>query len=218
MNKNEAFNAEQTDTETENEITKADAQKEFLDNLKNVNSSYINIVMVCGCLAICGIIIAIHLMLWIGIGISFSSVIIYMILTKLLLIQKLGISYESTSGALTVTKIMAKDKEEILIPSRLLFVDVTKLSDNAFYNSKELRIVHLPATLSEIGKDVFNSCDALEKIYFEGSQDEFEKIVCATDLSTFEIIFCDKAEYKIKKAKKEKNGNNDAPVDTEEEN
>lgn len=218
MNENENLEIAQNTPEISQAEQTPNAQKEFLDNLKNVNSSYINIVMVCGCLAICGIIIAIHLMLWIGIGISFSSAIIYMILTKLLLIQKLGISYESTSGALTVTKITAKDKEEIFIPSRLLFVDVTKLSDNAFYNSKELRIVHLPATLSEIGKDVFNSCDALEKIYFEGSQDEFEKIACATDLGTFEIIFCDKAEYKIKKAKKEKNGNNDAPVDTEEEN
>ena len=117
-----------------------------------------------------------------------------------------------------------KDKEEIFVPSRLLWLDVDTLSDKAFSCecAKNMHSVHLPATLTKIGKDVFEGCDALKTVYFEGTQEDFEKIESDTSFERFELIFCDCAEYEIKKppkAKKDKKDNNvtdTAPTDTEE--
>ena len=69
---------------------------------------------------------------------------------------------------------------------------------------------------------MFEGCDALKTVYFEGTQEDFEKIESDTSFDGFELIFCDRAEYEIKKppkAKKDKKDNNvtdTAPTDTEE--
>jgi len=206
MNENEVFKAEQNIPQAENGTEKNDVQSEFLHALKLANSSYLNIVMTCGCLAICGIIIAIHVRLLYGVAVSFAAALAYMVATKMLLRKALGISYETTSGALTVTKLCAKNKEEIFIPRRLLWVDVTEIRDKAFADdtSKNMRVLHLPATLTLIGENIFEGCDSLETVYFEGTQEEFEKIESSTDFSTFQLIFCDSADYAIKKNKKSK--------------
>lgn len=224
MNENEVFDTEQNAPEI------PDAQKEFLDNLKHVNSSYLSCVETCACIALCGIVLAVQFFLWIGIGVALLSAILYVFYTKFILQKKLGISYQTTSGALTVTKLCPKDKEEIFVPRRLLWLDVDTLSDKAFSCecAKNMHSVHLPATLTKIGKDVFEGCDALKTVYFEGTQEDFEKIESDTSFERFELIFCDCAEYEIKKPpkakkdkkiKKDKNGNNvtdTAPTDTEE--
>ena len=221
MNEKEVFDTEQNVTE------KPDAQKEFLDNLKSANSSYLANIETCACIALCGIILAVQFFLWIGIGITLISALLYVFYTKSILQKKLGISYKTTSGALTVTKLCPKDKEEIYVPRRLLWLDVNALEDKAFSCecAKNMRSVHLPATLTVIGKDVFEGCDALKTVYFEGTQEDFEKIESDTSFDGLELIFCDCAEYEIKnppkakKAKKDKKDNtvtDTAPADTEE--
>ena len=221
MNENKIFDAQASADEKEITVEKNDAQAEFLRALKTANSSYLNIVMTCACLALCGIPIAIYVRLLFGIAAAIASVVAYMIATKTLLSKTLGISYETTSGALTVTKLCAKDKEEIFIPRRLLWVDVTQLGDKAFAgdSSKNMKTVHLPSTLTFIGEDIFEGCEALECVYFEGSQEDFEKIENHTDFSKFQLVFCDSADYAIKKQKRSKKSSaNKAEASDEKEN
>ena len=87
--------------------------------------------------------------------------------------------------------------------------DVTRIEDKAFLSkhNAELRCVFLPKTLLSIGKDVFEGCQSLEAIFFEGTEEEWERIEKETDLSSLRITF--EAKYppvvkkkKIKQAKK----------------
>ena len=221
MNENEVFENER------NTVEEADAQKEFIRALEKVNSSYLTIVIVCACIAACGIAIALLLYLWLGVAVAFSSALVYMLWVKLTLRRELGISYESVSGALTVTKLAANGREEIFIPSRLLWINVTRIEDKAFSSegASSVKSVHLPATLTEIGENVFEGADALERVYFEGTQEDWEKIDCATDFSGVELIFCDGSQYDVekqpkskkeKKAKQKKQADKEAVADKED--
>ena len=92
------------------------------------------------------------------------------------------------------------------IPSKLIFFEVTRIENEAF-NSKhngELRCVFLPKTLRSIGSDVFKSCDALEDIFFEGSEAEWEKIEKETDFSALKVTFNAVYPPIAKKKKKKK--------------
>ena len=183
-------------------VQNADGQISFLDALKKTNSSYLTLVIICAFIAICGIIITLVLhLLWLGITIAFSSAIVYMLFTKVILLKNLGISYQTTSGQLTVTKLCAKDKSEIFVPRRLLWLNVTRLESRAFECSQSdiLTEIHLPDTIMEIGENAFEGCSSLKKIYFQGNREKWESIDNQTDFTAFELIFCDNSEYELKK-------------------
>ena len=217
MNENEKLEAEQEAQE------KSNPQSDLLMGLRYLNKAYLWIVISCATIAALGIFIAIQFVLWIGVAVAFVSALCYMIFSKLILKKFLGMSYESTSGAITITKVSAKEQAEVFIPRRIFWVNVTCLGDKAFAgeHAKNLQAVHIPATVTEIGENVFEGCDALKAVYFEGTAEAWEQIESATSFDGLELIFCDTALYELPKKNKAKEepeiGKTDeAPSDTEE--
>ncbi len=190
--------------------------EQFLKDLRYTSDSYLYSIILSGVTAAGGIGIAVLYNVTIGICVAFISVLMYIAFTKNSLYKGLGIAYTSYSGELTVTELYGKKREEVFIPSYLLYLDVSAIGDFAFKHASSAKIhtVHLPSTLKEIGKDIFEGCNALRTVYFEGSEEEFLKIDSKTDFSKYEMIFCDSSTFKLpkqpKKGKKAASENGEA--------
>jgi len=193
------------------------AHQKFLNDLKEVNSSYIKILIISGALISAGIAVAVLWNVFVGLCVAMAAVLLYMLMTKRLLDKRLGLSYFSMTGSLAITAVRSKGRDEIFIPSVLILTPVTELGTKAFSqeNSSCIKSVHLPASLTEIGTDVFDGCTSLKTIYFEGSESDWESIECNSDLSSYEIIFNDPLDYQVKK---EERSIEVSKADTEEEN
>ena len=191
----------------EEPIMEQSRNEKFLSALKKTAELYRNITVICAIIVAGAIAVAALWNVFVGLAMGIAAVLLYMFMSKKALEKWLGISYKSTSGELTVTKIDAKHKEEIWIPSRLIGLDVTVIEKNAFSaeGSKLVKKLHLPATLKEIEEGAFDGCEALEELYFEGTDCEWKEIKNSEKLSSLKITFCDSSAYTFtKKAKKAK--------------
>lgn len=202
------------------------AEKEFLDSLKKIKDSYLHTVIVCAALVAAGIALAVFVNTVLGLVIGVAAVLIYMFMTKDILKKNLGISHRSTSGALSVTALDAKGKEELWLPSRLIGLDVTEIEANAFKEGQNSNIqtLHLPATIKVIGENVIEGCPNLKTLYFEGSEEEWNGIIKNFELGEIELIFFDESKYSLPKPpkkKKEKRAKNvvaESTAETQTEN
>lgn len=169
------------------------AEKNFYAELKQVGTLYLYTVIISALIVACGLICAIIYKVFIGLLIGILGVLFYTVLTSNILYKRLGISYRSTSGALTVTQLYGQDRSEIWIPERLLWITVTEIGDKAFdhASSSQINTVHLPATLKAVGKDIFAGCTELRTVCFDGSREQWKQIESLTDFSPYEIIFKD---------------------------
>ncbi len=193
--------------QNEEQKVKLSPAEKFLKDLGYTNDSYLYSVILSGVTAAGGIGIAVLYNVTIGIFVAIAAVLMYMAFTKNTLYNSLGIAYTSESGKLTVTELYGKKREEVFIPSRLLYIDVYAIGDEAFdhASSAGIRTVHIPATVKVIGKDIFKRCDLLTTVYFQGSEEEFAAIDSETDFSCYEMIFSDPSVFEIpKEPKKEK--------------
>ena len=69
---------------------------------------------------------------------------------------------------------------------------VTTIPENAFYSCQNLKYVCLPKELLYIRNDAFNGCPKIEKVFYAGSEDEWNKILKYNrneNLTTKEIIY-----------------------------
>ncbi len=171
-------------------------KEKYRKDLKAVSDFYLFTLIICGAIVVGGILLAVGSSVFVGLLVCISAILIYIALTSNLLYKFLGISYKSSTGQLTVTNLYGKGREEIWIPSRLIMLDVTEIGDNAFNHKSSATIVsvYLPSSLKVIGENVFEGCEALSSIYFEGSEAEWEAIEKHTDLSALDIIFLDGEE------------------------
>ncbi len=187
------------------EVKKTPAEQ-FVLALKNADISYLYILAISGLLTVGGIFFATVSRVSVGLGVCIGAVLIYMGMTRNMLKKDLGIAYRSTSGSLTVTELFANGREEIFIPSRAILLNVTEIESYAFKHegAECIKAVHLPATLTCIGKDIFAGCESLTTVYFQGSREQLTAIECGTDLSPYELIFDDGATYQTPRKKKEK--------------
>lgn len=53
---------------------------------------------------------------------------------------------------------------------------IDAIGNYAFYGYKKFENVTIPATVTKIGKDIFGECENLQKIYYEGSQEQWWNI------------------------------------------
>lgn len=184
------------------EQAKEYTQESFLEALKQTETAYLAIVIISAVLVAAGIAVAVIVKVSYGLIFAMAAVLFYILAVKFMLRAKLGVSYTSVSGALYITKCDGKDRVETWIPRRLLWLDVRSVEDRAFGEEfcKSLQTVHLPSTLTHIGKDIFAGCPMLSRICFEGTKEQWESIDSETDTSGFEIEFCEEIAYPDKKA------------------
>ena len=151
----------------------------------------------------------------VGVSVAVLGAVIYTVYASDESYKKLGGRYSSGVGGITLTKCRAVYGDTLIIPPSLIGLDVISIGDRAFCVSdknNDLRIIYLPATLKTVGEDIFESCDSLDEIYFEGSEEEWEKIESRTDLSAYTVTFGAKYPELPKKEKKAKKKKNDSTL------
>ena len=192
-NTNSSQSSKQKNAATTPKKKKKDPAKLFPIRYSKFNDFYLLVVLASAFALGIGITLAVTDDLFWGLAIFFSAILVYAYFTSSELHDKLGLWYRTESGSLYITKCRAKYGDVFYIPSRLLWYDVEELCDNAFFSStgknSELCAVYLPKSLKKIGCDVFASCDSLKTIFFEGNEEEWNKIEKNTDLEGLEIIF-----------------------------
>ncbi len=186
-------------------------EQKFLSNLKFIKKAYILTLVITAALTLGAIISAVHFRASFGLVMGVLAVVTYLAIVINLLYSKLGIAYRSFQGKLTITELYGKNREVIYIPDRLIFQTVTEIGANAFSHesSKDIREIHLPKTLLHIGENAFANLPELTDLYFEGAEDEWNKISALSPLQNVNIHFytpIPKLEKpkKAKKAKKDK--------------
>ena len=193
---NDMKNTEQESSEQTEAKKHELALQNYRGSLKSVNDSYLFIVILSVAVIALGLVCAVVSKVFIGLLIAILGVLFYTAMTSNVLYRRLGISYRSTSGALTVTQLYGQKREEIWIPERLLWINVTEIGDKAFNHasSGDIKAVHLPSTLKVIGENIFEGCPALRTVYFDGSEEEWGRIESATDFSAYVIVFASQEE------------------------
>ena len=138
------------------------------------------------------LIVTIYAYLLVGIAAAIFVCVLYVTFTDDEIYKSLGIrTYKSIIGGLSIKKVHAKYGTAYYLPGRLMWLDVIELADGAFRSPKneKLEEVYLPATLERIGEGVFDECPSLKKIYFEGTEEKWNKIESKSDFSSFEIVY-----------------------------
>ena len=179
--------------------------KEYAKRMLSFSEKYIMTLCGAGVAIAAGIAIAIFYEFIIGVAAVALGVVIYVKFVNSDLYSQLGFEYKTYTEGLCLTLCRARYGDVMWVPSRLIYFDVTRIEDKAFSSkhNEELRCVFLPKSLKSIGKDIFEDCHALEDVFFEGSEAEWEKIEKETDFSSFRLTF--DAKYPpVKKKTKEK--------------
>ena len=178
--------------------------KEYAKRMLSFSSFYIGFIVIVGVIMALAVAVAVLYNVMLGVAIAAFGVFFYTSFLSENLSKTLGFRYVSLAGGIRLTMCRARYGEVMWVPESLMWFDVIAIGDGAFTSPKnaELKKVFLPKTLTEIGKDVFSGCDALEDIYYQGSEEEFAKISSETDFSAYRIIFDAKYPPMPKKKKK----------------
>ena len=178
--------------------------KEYAKRMLGFNEKYIMTLCGAGVAIAAGIALAVFYEFIIGVAAAALGIVIYVKFVNADLYSLLGFEYKTYTDGLSLTLCRARYGDVMWIPAKLMYFDVTKIEDKAFSNkhNEELRCVFLPKSLKSIGKDVFEDCPALEDIFFEGSESEWEKIEKKTDFSALHLTFNAKYPPVKKKSKK----------------
>ena len=177
--------------------------KEYAKRMTSFEEKYIMTLCAAGIAIAAGIALSIFYEFIIGVAAVALGVVIYIKFVNSDLYTLLGFEYKTYTDGLSLTLCRARYGDVLWIPSKLIYFDVTRIEDKAFSSkhNEELRCVFLPKSLKSVGKDIFEGCDALEDIFFEGSEAEWEKIEKETDFSSLRLTF--DAKYPpVKKKKK----------------
>lgn len=178
--------------------------KEYAKRMLSFSGFYIGFIVIVGVIMALAVAVAVLYNVMLGVAIAAFGVFFYTSFLSENLSKTLGFRYVSLAGGIRLTMCRMRYGEVMWVPESLMWFDVIAIGDGAFASPKnaELKKVFLPKTLTEIGKDVFSGCDALEDIYYQGSEEEFAKISSETDLSAYRIIFDAKYPPLPKKKKK----------------
>ena len=178
--------------------------KEYAKRMLNFSEFYIGFILTVGLIMAFAVVMAVLYSVAVGVALAAFGVLLYTTLLSDNMSKMLGFKYVSLAGGIRLTMCRARYGEVMWVPDRLMGFDVIAIGDGAFKSPRNvgLKKVFLPKTLTAIGKDVFEGCEALEDIYYQGSEEEFAKISCETELSAYRIIFDAKYPPVAKKKKK----------------
>ena len=126
-----------------------------------------------------------------GMAIALSTVLLYFCVRNEGFYSLLGVHAKSDGYGMRITGVSARKREELYLPARMLWMDVTVLETGSFSKkgNENLRILHLPKTLTEIQGDAFRHAESLEEICFEGSESEFLAITKTAILPNCRVSF-----------------------------
>lgn len=178
--------------------------KRYIQRIKKFQKYYTQLVIIIGAIIVISVIIAVVYNLIIGVSTVIFAAILYNSWASSEMYKELGIKYKSITGGIIVTSCKARYGDIMWIPASLIRFDVIEIDDRAFAkrNNESLTKLFLPKTLKKIGTDIFDGCDSLKEIFFEGSEEEWNNVEKNTDFSCYKVIFEAKYPPIIKKKKK----------------
>lgn len=175
---------------TPNEAT-LPPHKRYIQRMIKFKIYYSQLLLIIGSIIAVSVFIAVLHNLILGASGAILAAILYRAWAVSQMYRDIGLKYSSIVGGIRITACTARYGEIMWIPASLIFFDVIELGDRAFAKRKneELTKLFLPKTLKYIGEDVFDGCDSLKDIFFEGSEEEWNKIEKNTDFSSYNVIF-----------------------------
>lgn len=200
------------DTELQNtevkELIEESEEKKFLAALETVRKGYITAIAVATAIAIGAIICSVHYQVLFGLLLLVLSAVTYLAIVINLLYSKLGVAYRAFHGGMTVTALYGKDREVVYIPDKVIMLTVTEIGTRAFTHesSKKIREIHLPKTILRIGTSAFARLPELTDVYYEGTEEEWNKISRLAPLENVTMHF-EAPIPKLEKPKKKKKSN-----------
>lgn len=69
---------------------------------------------------------------------------------------------------------------EIFVPETSPDGDKVVGIDNSSFLNEDITVIHLPATIEEIGRKAFSGCTNLTDVYFDGTQEQWENIAISS--------------------------------------
>ena len=200
--KNVAVESE-TESEKVNSARKYD-QREFLEDYAWTEKLYRTIIVVSCILAAASIGVAVIWKVSYGLIGAFVTVVFYLTASSNMLYSRLGLAQRSNHGELTVTEVYGQHREEVYLPEKLFWNEVTVLGSEAcdHKSSAEMKVLHLPRRIKKIEKDALKGATMLERICYGGSEEEWAEVEVLCELDGIEICFDELVEYPLKEKKK----------------
>lgn len=183
--------------------TPHDTEQEYLKALCELHKGYIWAIVITLAIMAASIATALLYRAYMGLLILALAVIIYLVIAKNLAYSKLGISYRTLHGCLTVTELYGKNRETVYIPEKMMIFTVTEIGTRAFTHesSKSIKNIYIPKSILRIGTSAFARLHSLTDIYYEGSEEQWKEISRLAPLEDVTVHF----ECPMPKPEKKKN-------------
>ena len=145
------------------------------------------VCVVCGA----GIGIAVMFDVIIGACVAICGAMLYSYFSSDEIYKRLGLRYTHVCGRIHVIRAVAKYGDTLVIPSRLVFADVTTICDGAFSSPKnqELTRIYIPKSIKRVGHDPLGDNSSHVEILYEGNAEEWEDIEGIEELSAIPVAF-----------------------------
>ena len=158
--------------QSQNEPLRTVTAEGFAIRLQKFEQCYLWLVIGCGCGCALAILIAVMLRVWGGLLLAILVAIAYRVILTDLLKKHLGLSCRRNPDGVAVSVVSeGLPWEELWIPRRLLWLDVTELEGAA-----DVKRLHLPRSLRRIGSG--EPLARLEQLLYEGSAEEWAAVKC----------------------------------------
>ena len=168
-----------------------DAEKAYLTRLDTFRSGYLRLVVAVFIGALAGIALAIHMNLWLGIGVAVFAATAYVYFASSDCRRLLGIVYKNENGSIIIEQALLRRGSTVVIPDRLIWADVTELADKVFVSSRNAALcrVYIPKSIKRMGENLLGEDGKTVTFLYEGSPEEWEEIEKQTDLSGCTVVF-----------------------------
>ena len=198
--------------------TPHDTEQEYLKALCELRKGYIWAIVITLAIMAASIATALLYRAYMGLLILALAVIVYLVIAKNLAYSKLGISYRTLHGCLTVTELYGKNRETVYIPEKMMIFTVTEIGTRAFTHesSKSIKNIYIPKSILRIGTSAFARLHSLTDIYYEGSEEQWKEISRLAPLEDVTVHF-ECTMPKPEKKKKSKSQDSKKAPDTQSE-
>lgn len=161
---------------------------------KEFEKFYVQLLVGSAIVVLMGIAVAVLVSVPVGAVIFVAGCGIYLYFTRDELKKCLGLGYKRCMDGWAVTPVAAEKKESLWIPERLMGLPVTELFLGEESAVASLREIGLPASICRLEKDLFERLPNLQRVYFLGTEEQWEKIEKPTLPSGCEWICLNEAK------------------------
>ena len=185
--------------ETGSDTAQKSSSERYAERLYKFDSFYIQLIVCSAAVSAAAIAAAVLANVMIGILTAAALALIYAYFSADELRRDLGIRVRLCGVDLRITSFKALTGNEVFVPARLMWRDVTEIADGSFSceANAEIEIIHIPSTITRIEKGAFDGCTSLKKICFESA--DVSRTEIDADISPYETEFGVPYPEKIKK-------------------